>query len=156
MDEQRAVERLLHAEARLLDERRYDEWLALYAADCEYWVPASPEQDNPLDHVSLFHEDRILMETRVRRLQHRRAHSLIPPVRTSRLVGNVEVTRGEGPDLLADSTFHLVEFRGGEQRLLAGRYRHRVRVDGAHLRIVSKRVDLINCDAPLEVLQVFL
>lgn len=156
MDEQRAVERLLQAEARLLDEARYDEWLALYARQCEYWVPASPEQDNPRDHVSLFHEDRSLMEMRARRLQHGKAHSLVPPVRTSRLVGNIAVAPGDAQELVATSSFHLVEFRSGNQRLFAGRYRHRLRMEGGGLKIVSKRVDLINCDAALEVLQVFL
>lgn len=156
MDEQRAVERLLQAEARLLDEGRYDEWLALYAADCEYWVPVVPGQADPMEHVSLFHEDRSLIETRVRRLQHGKAHSLVPPVRTSRLVGNVEIIPGDAQELVATSSFHLVEFRSGEQRLFAGRYRHRLRVEGGGLKIVSKRVDVINCDAALEVIQIFL
>jgi len=31
---------LVHREARLLDEQRWDDWLALYAEDCEYWMPA--------------------------------------------------------------------------------------------------------------------
>jgi benzoate/toluate 1,2-dioxygenase beta subunit len=145
------VEKLLHREARLLDEGSYAEWLNLYTDDCEYWVPASLAQQSPRDHVSLFHEDRVLMETRVRRLQHAQAHSLVPPVRTSRMVGGIEVE-----DLLARSSFHLVEYRGEQQRVFAGRYLHRFRRAGDGLRIVSKRVDLINCDAAHEVLQVFL
>jgi 3-phenylpropionate/cinnamic acid dioxygenase small subunit len=31
---------LVHREARFLDEQRWDEWLALYLEDCEYWMPA--------------------------------------------------------------------------------------------------------------------
>ena len=31
---------LVHREARLLDEQRWVEWLALYLEDCEYWMPA--------------------------------------------------------------------------------------------------------------------
>ena len=31
--------RLLYREAALLDERRWQEWIALFASDCEYWVP---------------------------------------------------------------------------------------------------------------------
>ena len=30
---------ILALEAACLDEQRWDEWLALFAADCEYWVP---------------------------------------------------------------------------------------------------------------------
>jgi ethylbenzene dioxygenase beta subunit len=156
MADDRAVEKLLHTEARLLDEARYAEWLALYAEDCEYWVPASPDQQSPRDHVSLFHEDRMLMETRVRRLRHAQAHSLVPPVRTSRLVGGIDVEPSGGAELVATSSFHLVEYRDAEQRVFAGRYRHRIRRVGEGLKIVAKRVDLINCDAAHEVLQVFL
>ena len=151
MTDERAVEKLLHTEARLLDEARYAEWLALYTDDCEYWVPASPTQQSPRDHVSLFYEDRILMETRVRRLGHAQAHSLVPPVRTSRVVAGIEVA-----GLLVTSSFHLVEYRNTEQRVFAGRYRHAIRELDGRLKIVSKRVDLINCDAAHEVLQVFL
>lgn len=151
MTDERAVEKLLHTEARLLDEARYADWLALYTADCEYWVPAKPGQASPRDHVSLFYEDRTLMETRVRRLRHEQAHSLVPPVRTSRVVTGIEVAH-----LIATSSFHLVEYRSAEQRVFAGRYRHVLREIDGGLRIVSKRVDLVNCDAAHEVLQVFL
>ena len=158
MADDRAIERLLYSEARLLDEARYAEWLALYTEDCEYWVPASAGQESPRDHVSLFHEDRTLMETRVRRLRHAQAHSLVPPVRTSRLVGSVEVapSGGEPPEVVATSSFHLVEYRDGRQRVFAGRYRHRIRRVGDGMKIVSKRVDLLDCDAAHEVIQGFL
>ena len=33
------VEDFLYYEADLLDERRYDEWLALLAEDVRYWMP---------------------------------------------------------------------------------------------------------------------
>ena len=37
------VQQFLFHEARLLDERRLQEWLGLYAEDAEYWVPYSLE-----------------------------------------------------------------------------------------------------------------
>lgn len=156
MPDDRAVEKLVQAEALLLDEGRYDEWLALYVENCEYWVPAAPGQTDPKGQVSLFYEDRALMETRVRRLKHGKAHSLVPPVRTSRLVGNFDIAAAGGQELVATSSFHLIEFRNADQRIFAGRYRHRLRSTTGGLRIVAKRVDVINCDAALEVIQVFL
>ena len=33
------IAEFLYAEAELLDERRYDEWLALLADDIRYWMP---------------------------------------------------------------------------------------------------------------------
>ena len=58
---------LVH-EARLLDEARFDEWLALFTPKAHYWVPSEPNQQSPLDTVSLMYDDRRLLETRVRRL----------------------------------------------------------------------------------------
>ena len=47
--------RLLEREARLLDQLRYDDWLALYAPECVYWVPSTPNAGDPAardrDHV---------------------------------------------------------------------------------------------------------
>jgi hypothetical protein len=58
--------------------------------------------------------------------------------------------------VLADCSFHLVEYHNGRQRFFAGRYRHRLRETEAGVKIVSKRVDLIDCDAAHEVIQLFL
>src|SRR3990167_9474748 len=67
LDQHRCEQFLLH-EARLLDEGKFDDWLALFSADGWYWVPSEPGQDNPHDTVSLIYDDRRLLETRVRRL----------------------------------------------------------------------------------------
>src|SRR4051812_36470575 len=60
--------RFLEHEARLLDEAKFDDWLALFTADAWYWVPSEPNQNNPHNTVSLIYDDRRLLETRVRRL----------------------------------------------------------------------------------------
>ena len=56
-------EEFLIAEARLLDERRFREWMELFSEDGTYWVPAVPGQASPLDQASLFYDDRDLMRT---------------------------------------------------------------------------------------------
>ena len=71
-------------EARLLDEAKFDDWLALFTADAWYWVPSEPDQDNPHDTVSLMYDDRRLLETRVRRLASPRMYSQEPRSRCSR------------------------------------------------------------------------
>src|SRR5512147_1515867 len=89
--EARDVERFLYREARLLDERRFDEWQALFADDGVYWVPLKPEQTDPLHHGSIIYDDRAGMATRFRRLAHPRAYAQIPPSRTVHVVTNVYV-----------------------------------------------------------------
>ena len=80
----KSCEQFLLREARLLDEARFDDWLALFTPDGWYWVPSEPEQGNPHDTVSLIYDDRRLLETRVRRLASPRIYSQEPRSRTSR------------------------------------------------------------------------
>jgi 3-phenylpropionate/cinnamic acid dioxygenase small subunit len=146
-----ACEQFLLHEARLLDEARFDEWLALFTPEASYWVPSEPGQVDPLETVSLIYDDRQLLETRVRRLASPRIYSQEPRSRTSRIVTNATIE--DDPDsatTLVRSKFVLIEFRRNEQRLFGGTCFHRLTVVGGAIRIASKRVDLVNCDAPLD------
>lgn len=144
---------LLH-EARLLDEAEFDAWLALFTPDAQYWVPSEPGQESPYDTVSLIYDDRRLLETRVRRLASPRIYSQEPRSRTSRIVANVTIEESAPDYAVVRSKFMMIEFRRNEQRLFGGTVSHRlVRHDGA-VRIRLKRVDLVNCDAPLDGLVV--
>jgi len=143
-------ERFLLHEAQLLDDGKFDDWLALFTPDAWYWVPSEPDQDNPHDTVSLIYDDRRLLETRVRRLASPRIYSQEPRSRSSRIVSNVSIENGDNNGCTVRSKFLMVEYRRETQRLFAGTAFHRlVQTDGLIL-IASKRVDLLNCDAPLD------
>ena len=115
-----------------------------------------PDQNSPFDQASLFYDDRDLMKTRVERLEHPRIHVQTPPSRTAHIIGNVVVDEADAAkgEYLVSSTVIMVEYREDRQRLFAGRQHHRLRRDGASLRIVQKRVDLINCDSAFEAMAV--
>ena len=143
-------ERFLLHEAQLLDDGKFDDWLALFTPDAWYWVPSEPDQDNPHETVSLIYDDRRLLETRVRRLASPRIYSQEPRSRTSRMVSNVSIEGGDNNACTVRSKFVMVEYRRDAQRLFAGTaFHHLVQVDGLVL-IASKRVNLLNCDAPLD------
>jgi 3-phenylpropionate/cinnamic acid dioxygenase small subunit len=144
---------LLH-EARLLDEAKFDDWLALFTPDAQYWVPSEPNQQSPHDAVSLMYDDRRLLETRVRRLAGPRIYSQEPRSRTSRIVANVTLEESSADYALTRSKFMMIEFRRNEQRLFGGTCFHRLVHHEGALRIRLKRVDLLNCDAPLDGLVV--
>lgn len=158
------AEAFLIAEAHLLDSGRFEEWLALFAEDGFYWVPAAPGQADPLNHLSIFYEDKSVLAMRVRRLAHPRLYSALPPPRTAHLVGNVTAAHAAEPgiDCEARSTLMVAEYRAGQgggdgrgdRRLWAGRQLHRLRRTPAGWRIVLKRVDLIDCDAAHGILAV--
>src|SRR5215210_4397790 len=140
---------LLH-EARLLDDARFDEWLALFTADAWYWVPVEPEQKNPFDTVSLIYDDRRLLETRVRRLASPRIYSQEPRSRTSRIVANVTLEESDASACTLRSKFLMLEYRREGQRMFGGTAFHRLVLSDDAIRIAWKRVNLVNCDAPID------
>ena len=64
----RRVESFLYREARLMDENAYAEWLALWADDALYWVPATDDDIHPATQVSTIYDNRARLEARIRRL----------------------------------------------------------------------------------------
>jgi 3-phenylpropionate/cinnamic acid dioxygenase small subunit len=149
-------EAFLFAEARLLDERRFRDWMMLFAEDGTYWVPAVANQESPFNQVSLFYDDRDLMKTRIDRLEHPRIHIQTPPSRTAHLLGNVTVDEADDAkgEYAVSSTVIMVEYRDDHQRVFAGRQIHRLRRTADGFRIMQKRVNLVNCDSAFEAMAV--
>lgn len=149
LDLRRCEQFLLH-EARLLDEAKFDEWLALFTAEAWYWVPSEPDQADPMETVSLIYDDRRLLETRVRRLASPRMYSQEPRSRTTRMVGNISIEDADRDACTVRSKFMMIEYRREQQRLFGGTMLHRLVQSGGRIMIAWKRVDLVNCDAPLD------
>ena len=143
----------LHLEARLADEGRYAEWLALWTDDAVYWVPATTDPGaDPNKHLSHIYDNRARLETRVKMLQTGVRWSQAPASLMRRVIGNVEVRAAEGGELGVESNFILGELAvqaRHEMHWWVGRATHRLRrVDGA-LRLAAKTVVLINAAEPL-------
>ena len=77
VDTLRDIEQLLYTEASLLDRPDLDSWIQLYTEDGTYWMPAIEDQEDPLNHISLFYDDRVMMEVRRRNFVHPRAASKV-------------------------------------------------------------------------------
>jgi benzoate/toluate 1,2-dioxygenase beta subunit len=144
------IEQLLYHEARLLDQGRLDEWLALYTDDATYWIPLEANQADPLTTSSIVYDDRRLLEVRIRQFQHPRAHARVPAPRTVHQVGNVRVLEADSQEVRVGSTLVLVEYRRERQRVWGAVVEHRLRRTAAGIRIAAKRVDLVNSEAELD------
>ncbi|HEY9532355.1 MAG TPA: aromatic-ring-hydroxylating dioxygenase subunit beta [Burkholderiales bacterium] len=144
------VEEFLYLEARLLDTQRYEEWLELFTDDATYWVPLEHDQDDAFEASSIIHDDRTLLELRVKQARHPRAHARLPLARTVHQVGNVMVLSDEGSELEVASTLQLVEWRQEKQRVWGALVEHRLRRANGSFRIARKRVDLVNSEAELD------
>jgi benzoate/toluate 1,2-dioxygenase beta subunit len=113
-------------------------------------VPSEPDQPDPHETVSLIYDDRRLLETRVRRLASPRMYSQEPRSRTSRIIGNVTIEERERDACTVRSKFMMIEYRREQQRIFGGTSLHRLVQSGGRVLIAWKRVDLVNCDAPLD------
>ena len=149
------AERFLFAEARMLDERRFEEWEALFTDDGSYWVPIDPRKASG-QGVSIISDDRKRIHERVYRLTQTPVLDQNPPSRTIRFVSNVEVEAdGAGTARLRCRQL-ITEVRPGglgqagmnAVRLFPASCEYRLRRDGARWKIVQKKVVLLDSDQP--------
>jgi 3-phenylpropionate/cinnamic acid dioxygenase small subunit len=145
-------------EARLLDDKRYAEWLDLWTDDGIYWVPLTPEQTDGVHHNSHLYEDKLLRELRVERLKSPRAYSQQPPSRALHVLQApaIESSDAAGQRFMLRTPFHYSEAQGDELQSFVGTAFHHLVGDAGQLRLKLKRVDLLNGDAALPAVQLFL
>jgi 3-phenylpropionate/cinnamic acid dioxygenase small subunit len=144
-------------EAALLDERRLDEWLALFADDGRYWVPLlGAAQADPFSHNSLAYEDRLLLQLRVERLKNPRAHSQHPASHSQHVLQPSRVEHESADEVRLRTPFLYIESRGEDQVLLSGTARHHLVRTPAGWSIREKRIDLLNAARALPAIQLFI
>ena len=143
------AEQFLYHEARLLDTQQLEAWLDLFTDDATYWVPLEKDQREPLETSSIIHDDRTLLELRVKQARHPRAHARLPLARTVHQVGNVMVEEGKD-ELTVHSTLQVVEYRNEKQRVFGALVEHRLRPANGSFKIAHKRVDLVNSEGELD------
>jgi 3-phenylpropionate/cinnamic acid dioxygenase small subunit len=139
----------IYDEARMLDEGRYDEWLALWLEDGIYWMPLDYKQTDAKMTTSLMHEDMFMLKLRVERLNGARTFSQKPKSRCHHVIQRPfidEFDEGAGR-FKTNTSMHYVETRLDEQQLLALTATHDLVLVDGKLRIANKRVDLLNSDA---------
>ena len=152
------IERFLYLEASYLDRPDLDSWIDLYTDEGTYWMPAIPDQEDPDNHISLFYDDRVIMEVRRRNFVHSAAASKDYDVRASHIISNIQVTDmdEETGDCIVTSNFHCWLYYNDKQTPYAGRYTHELISDGSSYKIQSKRVDIINCEATLNTIIIYI
>lgn len=150
----RAVEQFLYREARLLDERRFHDWLELFTDDLRYWMPVRTsrypkgsraivilDEDRYIEEelaqegeLALLDETKQSLSMRIARLDTGMAWAEDPPSRTRHLITNIEVEAGStDAELTVYSNFLVYRTRGEtEQDFFVGRREDILRnVEGA-------------------------
>lgn len=148
----------VYREARLLDEKRLDEWYNLFTEDARYWMPLTRGQPEGETHTSLFYEDKLLLRVRIERLSSPSAFSQQPPSFCQHILQKPAVEEADvaANQFVMRTPFMYAESQLDRQLLLAGVFWHRlVTVEGT-LRIRLKKIELLNCDAALPSIQLLL
>jgi benzoate/toluate 1,2-dioxygenase beta subunit len=154
----RELEQYLYREARLIDEKRWDEWEALFADEGEYWVPATRGQPDPRNHVSIVYERSLLRAVRLKRYRHPNAASLQPEPQSVHLISNVMLDSFDERTgvCIVNSRFTMLEYRRDLQNTYGGATTHTLEPHEGSWKIRRKKVDLVNCDGVLDNIQIYL
>ena len=117
---EREVERFFSAEAELLDERRFAEWLDLLHDDIRYWMPIArnvrfdqPQLEYTREHAdaSWFDEGKDTLEKRVAQIVGGDHWAEEPRSRTTHLIANVRIASAEGDEITTKSRFIVCAYR---------------------------------------------
>ena len=153
---QHRVEQFLFAQSELLDNKRWQSYIDLFADDGVYWMPAAPEQTEWEGSPSIFAEDKPMMRVRMGRVTHPNAWSQAPLWVTNHIVGNVVIESESAKQIVVRSRFHMMELRRDNVRHFGGTYRHTLVKQGNSFAIKLQRVDLFTGQAPFDyVLQIW-
>lgn len=149
----------LFQEARYLDDRQWDEWLACYTDDVTYWMPAWDDDDkvteDPQTEISLmFYADRGGLEDRVFRIRTERSSASMPEPRTSHNVTNVEVLAQRDDEVDVRYNFNTLSHRYKVTDQFFGTVYLTLRKREDRLLISSKKIVLKN-DYIRQVLDVY-
>ena len=134
-------------EARLLDSRRYREWLKLLTEDCIYWVPASTDCD-PRDESSINFDDRRRLIDRILLTETGSLHAQIPPSRTCRTISNIEAWSGKTRTVDVRSNIVIFAHRRSQTQRFIGWQEHQLVANGEQWFIKKKVINLLDCDEP--------
>ena len=143
------LQAFLYREARLLDDREWDEWLTCYSKDAEFWMPAWDDDDqlsrDPHSEISLiYYPNREGLEDRVYRIKTERSGASTPEPRTTHLVSNIEVLKEEGDKVELRFNWHTLVHRYKKTLEFFGSSFYTLDVSGEQPLITRKVVQLNN------------
>lgn len=154
-----AVRDFLYREARYLDDKDWDNWLELYAADASFWMPSWDDSDelteDPQSEISLiWYGNRSGLEDRVFRIKTERSSASIPDTRTSHNISNIEILEQENGLCKVRFNWHTLSFRYKTVDSYFGSSFYTLDISGQSPRIKAKKVVLKN-DYVRQVIDVY-
>ncbi len=144
------LRQFLYREARFLDDKEWDNWLALYAPDVQFWMPAWDDDDklvsDPAREVSLiYYPHKGGLEDRVFRIRTERSSATsLPEPRTSHNISNVEIIEQDESTCKLRFNWLTLNFRYKTTDTYFGTSYYTLDISGEAPLIKDKRVVLKN------------
>ncbi len=149
MSRYETVRDFLYREARYLDDKDWDAWLELYAADATFWMPAWDDCDqlteDPQREISLiWYGSRGGLEDRIFRIKTERSSATLPDTRTSHNLSNIELLGEADGQCQVRFNWHTLSFRYKTVDSYFGTSFYTLDVRGEQPRVLAKKVVLKN------------
>ncbi len=154
-----AAVQFLYREAAYIDGQMWDEWIALFAEDCEYWIPtwrkdATLTEDPKREMSHIYYGNRSGLEDRILRIRSRLSPASMPLMRTTHIIGNVlvEEAREDSLSVRVSWVSHVYNLRKKDSHQHFGWSQYLLSLDGqAPARIHKKKVIIQNDIVPAVV-----
>lgn len=141
-----AASQFLSYEAKLLDERRFNDWLDLLDESIIYEIPLRVARTNFEDETSAgghhVFDNKARLRGRVARLLSGHCWSESPPSRTVRVVGSVLVERDDQDDVVEVESALLIYRQRNDPNpgeILAARRQDRIKLTAGGLILMRRR-----------------
>ncbi len=142
---------IVYREARYLDERRWDDWLALYHADAEFWAPMWKSEHetttDPSSEVSLIYiPSSARLQERVDRVRSNKSAASIPLPRTAHSITNLQCDSATAALIAtrALSVTYVYDVKRRETAIHYSQVQHEFTCINAQWKIRKKKLVLLN------------
>lgn len=154
------IQAFIHREARLLDDRQWDEWLECYSKDALFWMPTWDDDDtlvkDPQNDISLiYYPNRQGLEDRIYRINTERSGATsLPEPRTTHMISNLEVLSQAGDEVELRFNWHNLSYRYQETIEYFGTSFYTLDVSG-EAPLIKKKVVQLNNDTIHQVIDIY-
>jgi len=153
------IQAFLFREARLLDDRDWDEWLTCYSEKAVFWMPAWDDDDrlteDPHKEISLiYYPNREGLEDRVYRLKTERSGASTPEPRTAHFVSNIEVLSQCEAEITLRFNWQTLSHRYKQTATYFGTSFYTLNVAGA-APLIDRKVVVLKNDYVHQVIDVY-
>lgn len=154
------IQAFVHREARLLDDRQWDEWLTCYSKDAMFWMPSWDDDDtlveDPQSDISLiYYPNRDGLEDRIYRIKTERSGATsLPEPRTTHIISNLEILDQVDDRVELRFNWHTMSYRYSDTINYFGTSFYTLSVS-EEAPLIEKKVVKLNNDTIHQVIDIY-